>query len=82
MSESAEKVAKIVNAEGGIMLEIKGIRIEDGRVVVRGALMGAWDTDMYLDAEDVKAAIGMAPIADLMKFAMDNIFEVKISKRD
>ena len=74
--------AKIVNAEGSTMLEIKRVRVEDGRVVVTGALMGAWDTDMYMDVEEVKKVVGLVDIPQIIDFATTNVLNMKFSKAD
>ena len=80
MENEAKREAVIVNEDGATMMEIKGLRVEGDRIVVRGALMGAWDADMYLGVEDVRAAIAMAPIGQLVEYAMNNLVDVKITK--
>ena len=80
MENEAKREAVIVNEDGATMMEIKGLRVEGDRIVVRGALMGAWDTDMYLGVDDVRAAVAMAPIGQLVEYAMNNLVDVKITK--
>lgn len=80
-SENA-RGAVIVNEEGGTMMEIKGLRVEGDRIVIRGALMGAWDADMYMGVEDLRAAIAMAPIGDLVNFVLNNLVDIKITKQE
>ena len=59
-----EKTCKIVNEDGGTMIELKNVRVENGRLTVTGALMGAWDTDMYMDVESIKNAVGLEAMID------------------
>lgn len=82
MTENAKKPAIIVNEEGGTMIEIKGLRVEDDRIVIRGALMGAWDTDMYMDVDSLKAAVWLVPLDQMMPFVLDKLLQVKVTKAD
>ena len=82
MENEATRGAVIVNDEGSTMMEIKGLRVEGDRIVIRGALMGAWDADMYMGIEDLKAMIGMAPIGDLLNYVMNNLVDIKITKQE
>jgi hypothetical protein len=82
MTENAKKPAVIVNEEGSTMIEIKGLRVEGDRIVIRGALMGAWDTDMYMDVDSVKAAVGLVPFDQMVPFALDKLMQVKVTKVD
>ncbi|MGN0038887.1 MAG: hypothetical protein ACI36Y_07140 [Coriobacteriales bacterium] len=76
----SDKSCRIVNGEGGTMIELKSVRVEGDRLVVTGALMGAWDTDMYLDIDGLKAAIGIVDIPEIMEFLVKNVLQIKVSK--
>ena len=80
MENETKRGAVIVNEDGATMMEIKGLRVEGDRIVVRGALMGAWDTDMYLGVDDVRAAVAMAPIGQLVGFVLNNLVDIDITK--
>ena len=75
-----EKTCKIVNEDGGTMIELKGVRVEGDKLVVTGALMGAWDTDMYMDVESIKAAVGLVDLPAVGKYVLDNVIGVSVSK--
>lgn len=79
--EDEAKTCKIVNAEGGTMVEVKQVKVEDDHILIVGALMGAWDTDMYLDLDSLKAAISLAPIPELLEFVVKNVLNMKISQQ-
>lgn len=75
-----EKSCKIVNEDGSTMIELKNVRVENGRLVVTGALMGAWDTDMFMSVEDIKAAVGIVDIPAVAKYIVDNVLGVTVTK--
>lgn len=76
----AEKTCKIVNEDGATMIEMKGVRIQDGKLTVTGALMGAWDTDMFMDVESIKAAVGIVDIPAVAKYVIDNVLGITVEK--
>lgn len=82
MSEETRKSAVIVNDEDSVMMEITGVRVEGDRLLVRGALMGAWEADMYMDIDSIKAAVGLIDIAEIMDFGMEHILNISVSKLD
>lgn len=53
MSEHENKGSIVVSDMGAAMMEIKSIRRENDKLVIFGALMGSWDTDMHVDAPNV-----------------------------
>ncbi|WP_283171595.1 hypothetical protein [Curtanaerobium respiraculi] len=71
---------KVLSTDGDTMIELKSVRAEDDHMVVVGALMGAWDSEMILKADDVKAAVGMVDIPSVAKFILDNVLGVKVEK--
>ena len=75
-----QKTCKIVNEDGGTMIELKNVRVENGKLVVTGALMGAWDTDMYMDVDSIKAAVGLVDIPAVGKYIMDNVLGMTVTK--
>ena len=77
-----EKTCKIVNDMGATMIELKNVRVENGRLTVTGALMGAWDTDMYMDVESIKNAVGLVDIPAVAKYIADNVLDIKVTKMD
>ena len=77
-----EKTCKIVNEDGGTMIELKNVRVENNRLVVTGALMGAWDTDMYMDIESIKNAIGLVDIPAVAKYIADEVMGVTVTKTE
>gem|GEM_PF-4820872 len=74
------KTCKIVNEDGATMIELKNVRVQDGKLTVTGALMGAWDTDMFMDVESIKAAIGLVDIPAVGKYIADNVLGVTVEK--
>lgn len=76
------KSCKVVSADGDTMLELKGVRVEGDRLVVTGSLMGAWDADMFLDVDGIKAAVGLVDIPEVIQFIIKNVLEVSITKAD
>lgn len=78
----SEKTCKIVNEDGGTMIELKNVRVENNRLVVTGALMGAWDTDMYMDIESIKNAIGLVDIPAVAKYIADEVMGVTVTKTE
>ena len=79
MSEG--KGVVIYNEEGSPLLDLKSVAVEGDRVVIVGALMGSWDTNMYLEADGIKNALGILPLADLVKYAMNNLVDIEVSRR-
>lgn len=77
-----EKTCKIVNEDGGTMIELKNVRVENNRLVVTGALMGAWDTDMYMDIESIKNAIGLVDVPAVAKYIADEVLGVTVTKTE
>lgn len=77
-----EKTCRIVNEEGGTMIELKGVRVENDRLVVTGALMGAWDTDMYMDIDSIKNAVGLVDIPAVAKYIANNVLGITVTKTD
>lgn len=77
-----EKTCKIVNEDGGTMIELKNVRVENGKLVVTGALMGAWDTDMYMGVDDIKNAVGIVDIPAVAKYIADNVLGITVTKLD
>ncbi|MBR2790752.1 MAG: hypothetical protein IKD70_09140 [Eggerthellaceae bacterium] len=75
-----EKTCKIVSEEGATMIELKNVRVENNRLVVTGALMGAWDTDMYMDADDIKAAVGIVDLPAVIKYIATNVLGITVTK--
>lgn len=76
----AEKSCKIVSEDGSTMIELKNVRVENNRLVVTGALMGAWDTDMYMDVDDIKAAVGIVDLPAVIKYIATNVLGVTVTK--
>lgn len=74
------KTCKIVNEDGATMIELKNVRVQDGKLTVTGALMGAWDTDMFMDDESIKAAVGIVDIPAVLKYLADNVLGVTVEK--
>lgn len=52
-NQSSNQGSMVVSDMGAAMMEIKSIRRDNDKLVIFGALMGAWDTDMYVDAPNV-----------------------------
>lgn len=77
-----EKSCRIVSEDGSTMIELKDVRVENGRLVVTGALMGAWDTDMYMGVEDIKAAVGIVDLPAVAKYLVDNVLGITVTKVD
>ncbi len=75
-----KKSCRSVNEVGGTMIELKDVRVENNRLVVTGALMGAWDTDMYMDVEDIKAAVGIVDLPAVLKYIMNDVLGVSVTK--
>lgn len=73
------KSCRIVNGDGGTMIELNSVRVEGDRLVINGALMGAWDTDMYMDIDDLKNAVGIVPLAEVAEFLVKKVIGVKVS---
>ena len=77
-----EKTCKIVNGDGSTMIELKNVRVENGRLTVTGALMGAWDTDMYMDVDSIKNAVGLVDIPAVAKYIADNVLGITVTKTE
>lgn len=76
----SEKTCKIVSEYGDTMIELKNVRVENDRLVVTGALMGAWDTDMYMSVEDIKAAVGIVDLPAVIKHIATNVLGITVTK--
>lgn len=76
----SEKTCKIVSEYGDTMIELKNVRVENDRLVVTGALMGAWDTDMYMSVEDIKAAVGIVDLPAVIKYIATNVLGITVTK--
>ena len=77
-----ENSCKVIDANGSTMIELSNVTADEERLVVRGALMGAWETDMYMDVDSLKAAVGMVDFPAVMKFIADNVLQIKVTKVD
>ena len=77
-----EKTCKVVNDEGSTMIELSGVRVENDRLVVTGALMGAWETDMFVDPESIKAAVGLVDVPAVLKYLADNVLGITVTKAE
>ncbi len=75
-----EKDCVVVNDEGSTMIELKHVGVKDGKLTITGALMGAWDTDMYIDNDSIKAAISKVDIPAVAKYLVDNVLGVTVEK--
>lgn len=67
---------KIYNKDGIEMIEIKSIAREDDRLVVKGKMMGAMATTIYLSPQDVWRAFALmrwSTIASLPVFALKGL---------
>ena len=76
----SEKTCKIVSEDGATMIELKNVRVENNRLVVTGALMGAWDTDMYMSVDDIKAAVGIVDLPAVIKYIATNVLGITVTK--
>ena len=75
-----DKTCKIVSEDGSTMISLNSVRVEGNRLVVNGALMGAWETDMYMDVDSIKAAVGLVDIPEIAQYIIKNVLEVSITK--
>lgn len=52
--------ARVRKEDGATVLEMKSMRREGDQLVINGTLMGAWPSDMYVDAKDIAHMIRIA----------------------
>lgn len=50
--------ARVLNEAGTTVMALNNIRREGDRLVINGTLMGAWPSDMYVEAKDIVRTIG------------------------
>lgn len=68
MGKNGVLSATVVSAEGSPMMEVKAIRRKGDNLAVVGALMGAWDTDMYMSPQEVWKAIKIGVNASVIGY--------------
>lgn len=51
---------RVRKEDGTTVLEMKSMRREGDQLVINGTLMGAWPSDMYVDAKDIAHMIRIA----------------------
>lgn len=78
----AEKSCKVIDGNGSTMIELSHVTADENRLVIRGALMGAWETDMYLETESLKAALTKIDFQAVLKYIATNVLDIKITKVD
>ena len=67
-----QPVATIVNDTGKQLMALKALSREGDRVKIRGSLLGQWDTDMYMDPDQLLNAVQIVMNSpDLLAYILD-----------
>ena len=67
-----QPVATIVNDSGKQLMALKALSREGDRIKIRGSLLGQWDTDMYMDPDQLLNAVQIVMNSpDLLAYVMD-----------
>jgi hypothetical protein len=68
MAKGERQGVTIVSDTGAPMMEMKSIKREGDKLVVVGALMGSWDTNMYISVKDVLGSIKLIMNASVIGY--------------
>ena len=67
-----QPVATIVNDSGKQLMALKALSREGDRIKIRGSLLGQWDTDMYMDPDQLLNAVQIVMSSpDLLAYILD-----------
>jgi len=55
----AKKVINVVSDNGAVMMSLEGFGRNGDRMSIKGSIMGAWSTDMYVDPQDAVTMFGL-----------------------
>lgn len=75
-----DKFAMIVSADGAQLMQVNSVGVKDDLLCVNGSLMGAWPTDMFLDAEGVKNVMRVCDIPAIVQWAVVNVMGGSVRK--
>ncbi|MBO4364761.1 MAG: hypothetical protein J5804_00525 [Eggerthellaceae bacterium] len=81
MVNENKKACIVVNKDGNTLITMKGLRAEGDKLVLRGALLGQWDTDMYVTIDSIKALIGLVDFKEILGFLNENILKMTIDDK-
>lgn len=65
-------VATIVNDSGKQLMALKELSRDGDRIKIRGSLLGQWDTDMFMDPDQLLNAVQIVMNSpDLLAYILD-----------
>ena len=72
MSDAEPISANVVNEAGKALMSIKGLSRDGDKIVVRGSLLGQWDTDMYMEPDQLLNAVQIVMNSpDLLSYVLE-----------
>jgi hypothetical protein len=72
MGDKNPVVAKVTNDKGATMLSVKSLDRDGDRIKVVGSLLGAWDSEMFIEPEELLNVVQMVmnqPV--IIKYVLD-----------
>lgn len=85
MTQDEQLSANIVNDMGSKLVSIKGISSDGKRIKIRGSLLGQWDTDMYMEPDQLINAVQIALNSpELMAYVLDlpGVIKAALGKKE
>jgi len=79
--EKEVKLAEVTDESGSTLLTMRKIGIEGNRMTVVGSLMGAWETTMYVEPQDVCRVIKLILNWNVIGYVLSLPFRKRSSKR-
>lgn len=72
MADETTLCANVVNDSGKALMSLKELSREGDRIKIRGSLLGQWDTDMYMDPDQLLNAVQIVMNSpELLSYIMD-----------
>lgn len=85
MAQEKQLAANIVNDSGNALMSIKELSRDGDRIKIRGSLLGQWDTDMFMEPDQLVNAIQIALNSpELIAYVLDlpDVLKVALSKKE
>jgi hypothetical protein len=85
MAQEQQLSANIINDSGNALMSIKSLSRDGDRVKIRGSLLGQWDTDMYMEPDQLVNAIQIALNSpELIAYVLDlpDVLKAALSKKE
>ena len=85
MAQDEQLSANLVNDMGSKLVSIKGISSDGKCIKIRGSLLGQWDTDMYMEPDQLINAVQIALNSpELMAYVLDlpGVIKAALGKKE